>query len=45
MSNTSEADFTPVQSAGAGSVEAHILYPASKPLFRAAIMDSLTGPL
>jgi carboxylesterase type B len=32
------------QSAGAGSVEAHILYPASRSLFRAAIMDSLTGP-
>jgi len=41
---TSEADFTPLQSAGAGSVEAHILYPASRSLFRAAIMDSLTGP-
>ncbi|KAI9463333.1 alpha/beta-hydrolase [Lactarius psammicola] len=32
------------QSAGAGSAEAHILYPASQSLFRAAIMDSLTGP-
>ncbi|KAF8273340.1 alpha/beta-hydrolase [Lactarius quietus] len=32
------------QSAGAGSVEAHIVYPASRSLFRAAIMDSLTGP-
>ncbi|KAH9068501.1 alpha/beta-hydrolase [Lactarius deliciosus] len=32
------------QSAGAGSVEAHILYPASQSLFRAAIMDSPTGP-
>ncbi|KAN0132918.1 alpha/beta-hydrolase [Lactarius tabidus] len=39
-----QADFTFVQSAGAGSVEAHILYPASRSLFRAAIMDSLTGP-
>lgn len=45
MNYTSEAVFTPVQSAGAGSVEAHILYPASRSLFRAAIMDSLTGPL
>ncbi|KAN0113404.1 Alpha/Beta hydrolase fold [Russula decolorans] len=32
------------QSAGAGSVEAHILFPASRSLFRAAIMDSSTGP-
>ncbi|KAI0267680.1 alpha/beta-hydrolase [Gloeopeniophorella convolvens] len=32
------------QSAGAGSVEAHILFPSPRPLFRAAIMDSLTGP-
>ncbi|KAI0303618.1 alpha/beta-hydrolase [Multifurca ochricompacta] len=32
------------QSAGAGSVEAQILYPAPQHLFRAAIMDSLTGP-
>lgn len=45
MNYTSEVVFTPVQSAGAGSVEAHILYPASRSLFRAAIMDSLTGPL
>ncbi|KAI0756252.1 alpha/beta-hydrolase [Daedaleopsis nitida] len=32
------------QSAGAGSVEAQIVYPASRSLFRAAIMDSSTGP-
>ncbi|CDO73084.1 hypothetical protein BN946_scf185007.g138 [Trametes cinnabarina] len=32
------------QSAGAGSVEAHILFPPSKPSFRAAILDSSTGP-
>ncbi|KAF7312047.1 Carboxylic ester hydrolase [Mycena indigotica] len=32
------------QSAGAGSVEAHLLYPASESLFRAAIADSSTGP-
>ncbi|KAJ3537401.1 hypothetical protein NM688_g6694 [Phlebia brevispora] len=32
------------QSAGAGSVEAHILFPAKQPLFRAGIMDSSTGP-
>ncbi|KAA1467555.1 alpha/beta-hydrolase [Dentipellis sp. KUC8613] len=32
------------QSAGAGSVEAQIIYHSSKPLFRGAIMDSLTGP-
>ncbi|KAG6906283.1 hypothetical protein DXG01_014775, partial [Tephrocybe rancida] len=33
------------QSAGAGSVEAHLVYPAAgKPLFRAAIADSSTGP-
>lgn len=32
------------QSAGAGSVHAHVLYPSSQDLFRAAIMDSDTGP-
>ncbi|KAI0067181.1 alpha/beta-hydrolase [Artomyces pyxidatus] len=32
------------QSAGAGSVEAQILFPSARRLFRAAIMDSLTGP-
>ncbi|KAI0053477.1 alpha/beta-hydrolase [Auriscalpium vulgare] len=32
------------QSAGAGSVEAQILFPSPRPLFRAAIMDSMTGP-
>ncbi|KAI0756254.1 alpha/beta-hydrolase [Daedaleopsis nitida] len=32
------------QSAGAGSVEAQVLFPSSKALFRAAIMDSSTGP-
>ncbi|KAF7319011.1 Carboxylic ester hydrolase [Mycena chlorophos] len=32
------------QSAGAGSVEAHFLYPAPEPLFRAGIADSSTGP-
>lgn len=33
------------QSAGAGSVAAHILFPPEQHLFRAAIMDSNTGPL
>ncbi|KAA1469629.1 alpha/beta-hydrolase [Dentipellis sp. KUC8613] len=32
------------QSAGAGSVHAHVLYPAAESLFRAGIMDSDTGP-
>ncbi|EIW63969.1 alpha/beta-hydrolase [Trametes versicolor FP-101664 SS1] len=32
------------QSAGAGSAEAHIVFPASRPLFRAAILNSATGP-
>ncbi|KJA16881.1 hypothetical protein HYPSUDRAFT_71057 [Hypholoma sublateritium FD-334 SS-4] len=32
------------QSAGAGSVEAHILFPAERSLFRAGIADSSTGP-
>ncbi|KAJ7289291.1 alpha/beta-hydrolase [Mycena rebaudengoi] len=32
------------QSAGAGSVESHFVYPASRPLFRAGIADSSTGP-
>ncbi|KAF5392359.1 hypothetical protein D9757_001582 [Collybiopsis confluens] len=32
------------QSAGAGSVEAHLLYPSNRSLFRAAIADSSTGP-
>ncbi|KAF5327028.1 hypothetical protein D9619_004786 [Psilocybe cf. subviscida] len=32
------------QSAGAGSVEAHMLYPAKESLFRAGIADSSTGP-
>ncbi|KAK0495157.1 alpha/beta-hydrolase [Armillaria luteobubalina] len=32
------------QSAGAGSVEAHFLFPASLALFRAGIADSSTGP-
>ncbi|KAF9480015.1 alpha/beta-hydrolase [Pholiota conissans] len=32
------------QSAGAGSVEAHFLYPATRSLFRAGIADSSTGP-
>ncbi|THH30642.1 hypothetical protein EUX98_g3561 [Antrodiella citrinella] len=32
------------QSAGAGSAEAHILFPATQNLFRAAIFDSSTGP-
>ncbi|EMD42188.1 hypothetical protein CERSUDRAFT_90791 [Gelatoporia subvermispora B] len=31
-------------SAGAGSAEAHILFPAEETLFRAAIFDSSTGP-
>ena len=33
------------QSAGAGSAETHVLFPASTSLFRAAIFDSATGPL
>ncbi|KAJ7919389.1 alpha/beta-hydrolase [Mycena leptocephala] len=32
------------QSAGAGSVKSHFLFPASQPLFRAGIADSSTGP-
>ncbi|OCH95751.1 alpha/beta-hydrolase [Obba rivulosa] len=32
------------QSAGAGSVEAHVLFPTDESLFRAAIFDSSTGP-
>lgn len=32
------------QSAGAGSVEAHFLYPTQRSLFRAGIADSSTGP-
>ncbi|KAK0213967.1 alpha/beta-hydrolase [Armillaria fumosa] len=32
------------QSAGAGSVEAHFVFPASLALFRAGIADSSTGP-
>ncbi|THH13515.1 hypothetical protein EW146_g6719 [Bondarzewia mesenterica] len=32
------------QSAGAGSVHSHVLYPSSQNLFRAGIMDSDTGP-
>ncbi|KAF7330246.1 Carboxylic ester hydrolase [Mycena venus] len=32
------------QSAGAGSVESHFIFPASQPLFRAGIADSSTGP-
>ncbi|KAK0480364.1 alpha/beta-hydrolase [Armillaria novae-zelandiae] len=32
------------QSAGAGSVEAHFVFPASLALFRAGITDSATGP-
>ncbi|KAF9007550.1 alpha/beta-hydrolase [Cyathus striatus] len=32
------------QSAGGGSVEAHFIYPPSKPLFRAGIAHSSTGP-
>ncbi|KAF7799228.1 hypothetical protein EIP86_010460 [Pleurotus ostreatoroseus] len=34
----------PAKSAGAGSAEAHILFPAKQSLFRAAIFDSSTGP-
>lgn len=38
--------FTSIQSAGAGGVEAHVVFPApGKSLFRAAIFDSSTGPL
>ncbi|KAJ7188969.1 alpha/beta-hydrolase [Mycena filopes] len=32
------------QSAGAGSVESHFVFPAPRPLFRAGIADSSTGP-
>ncbi|KAI0785316.1 alpha/beta-hydrolase [Irpex lacteus] len=32
------------QSAGAGAVEAQVLFPASRSIFRAAIFDSSTGP-
>ncbi|KAF8517683.1 alpha/beta-hydrolase [Hysterangium stoloniferum] len=32
------------QSAGAGAVEVQVLFPANKPLFRAGILDSSTGP-
>lgn len=32
------------QSAGAGSVQAHFIYPADRPLFRAGIGNSPTGP-
>ncbi|KAJ7842778.1 alpha/beta-hydrolase [Mycena leptocephala] len=32
------------QSAGAGGVESHFVFPASQPLFRAGIADSSTGP-
>ncbi|KAH9481758.1 putative secreted lipase [Psilocybe cubensis] len=32
------------QSSGAGSVEAHFLFPANRTLFRAGIADSCTGP-
>ncbi|KAK7055302.1 carboxylic ester hydrolase [Favolaschia claudopus] len=32
------------QSAGAGSVESHFVFPASQSLFRAGIADSSTGP-
>ncbi|THV01034.1 alpha/beta-hydrolase [Dendrothele bispora CBS 962.96] len=32
------------QSAGAGSVESHFLYPSTRPLFRAGIGESSTGP-
>ncbi|KAL5503975.1 hypothetical protein ACEPAH_8047 [Sanghuangporus vaninii] len=32
------------QSAGAGGVQAHLIYPSSRPLFRAAMADSETGP-
>ena len=34
-----------LQSAGAGGVEAHFIYPAEQSLFRAGIADSSTGPL
>ncbi|KAJ3485443.1 hypothetical protein NLI96_g4961 [Meripilus lineatus] len=34
----------PSKSAGAGSVESHVLFPATKSLFRAAIFNSATGP-
>ena len=33
------------QYAGGGSVEAHYIYPTKRPLFRAGIADSSTGPL
>lgn len=34
-----------LQSAGAGSVEAQVIFHSSRSLFRAAIMDSAVGPL
>ncbi|KAG6833576.1 hypothetical protein H0H93_013161, partial [Arthromyces matolae] len=34
----------PRKSAGAGSIQAHMVYPASRPLFRAAIAESAVGP-
>ena len=34
-----------LQSAGAGGVEAHFIYPAEQSPFRAGIADSSTGPL
>ncbi len=45
--HTSHTEDLPPQSAGAGSVEAHFVFPASEsfPLFRAGIADSSTGPL
>ncbi|GJJ08180.1 hypothetical protein Clacol_002388 [Clathrus columnatus] len=35
----------PEKSAGGGSVEAHVVFPAQVPLFRAGIADSSAGPL
>ncbi|KDQ24812.1 hypothetical protein PLEOSDRAFT_1078816 [Pleurotus ostreatus PC15] len=33
------------QSAGAGSVQTHVLFPPTQPLFRAVIANSATGPI
>jgi hypothetical protein len=45
LSESRTTNVATTQSAGAGGVEAHFLYPSTKPLFRAGIADSSTGPL
>ncbi|KAI0321758.1 alpha/beta-hydrolase [Amylostereum chailletii] len=42
--NVAEFGGDPDKSAGAGSVEAQIIFPSNRSLFRGAIMDSMTGP-